>query len=436
MIQFAVFVLAATSFVSLAGAGTNFAVELRRVATLPPTSLNQFIPTGAAPFDLAAAQSNGLNSTSSPSVGSGLARDQNGTLFGITDRGPNALVMTGSDGRERRVLPLPEFAPGIVRLNLRGDSLAIREFIPLRNRNGKPLTGLANEASEEPCYNSANAATPLSPDPGGVDPEGIRCLPDGKFLLSEEYSPSLLVVATNGEVLMRYTPVSKPLPGAGYPVKNILPDAITRRRPNRGFECLALSADGRTAYAILQSALGDAEDARYAGCRVHRVLELDVSDPLAARVTGMFLLPASRAGELRGTKNQNQVKLNDAEWLGPRRLLVLEQDKAAARLRVADLSRATNLLGRPDADALVYEDVHTDIIARQINTASVTTLLELDSLPAIDSKKLEGLAILADDEIALANDNDFGIGENKSGEPSRIWVVRVPGHPFADAVAK
>lgn len=425
-----------TTFVTLLGlatpalAGTNTAPMLIEVAAMPATSLNELRAADAPPFDLAAARHNGLAVTNCPSVGSGLAVNTKGELFGITDRGPNALLEHDANGEERRVLPLPTFAPGIVRLKLHDGALLISEFIALRDRSGKPLTGRSCEATDEPCYASLYDAAPLPPDPGGVDPEGIRCLPDGRFLLSEEYSPSILVVSPRGEVLMRYTPKSKPLPGANYPVKPILPDVVTQRRVNRGFECLALSADGRTAYAILQSSIGDANDPRYAESRLHRVIELDVSDPLVARVTGMFLLPATPAAEMRKTKNQNQVKLNDAEWLGPKRLLMLEQGRKNARLLAADFNHATNLLGRPDADSLALEDTHTDLAERSVQPATVTTLLDLSSLPAIDSTKLEGLEILGPDEVTLANDNDFGIGENESGEPSKLWRVRLPGEPF------
>ena len=39
--------------------------------------------------------------------------------------------------------------------------------------------------------------------------------------------------------------------------------------------------------------------------------------------------------------------------------------------------------------------------------------------------KIEGVAILGPTEIALSNDNDFGIGDNVNGEPSRVWIVRL-----------
>jgi alkaline phosphatase len=43
----------------------------------------------------------------------------------------------------------------------------------------------------------------------------------------------------------------------------------------------------------------------------------------------------------------------------------------------------------------------------------------------ITDNKLEGLAVLSPTEIALSNDNDFGMGDNVSGDPSMIWIVRL-----------
>ena len=97
----------------------------------------------------------------------------------------------------------------------------------------------------------------------------------------------------------------------------------------------------------------------------------------------------------------------------------------------SDATITINLLDQPDTDSLAFENVRTDLAARLVQPANVTTLLDISSLPIIDSHKLEGLVILSHDEIALSNDNDFGIGENQSGELSKVWVVHVPGLPLA-----
>jgi alkaline phosphatase len=420
------FALAITPLASGQPADLSSKPQLTGVFTLPKMTLQLFAPKNH-PYDLESARTNGLNFTDLPSIGSGLARRTDGVWFGISDRGPNSSVKAQKKlGGDRRVMPLPDFCPFIVQMILTNSEIQLPQVIPLTDSQGQPLTGLNNSPDEEAGFASPTAAQPLPPDPGGLDPECIRCLPDGNFIMGEEYSPSIFVVSANGEVLMRYSPKSKPLTGARYPVQPILPDILRERRQNRGFESLALSRDGRTAYAILQSPMGDAKDPHYADSRIIRAVELDLTDPLKARVKAMFLLRASPCSDYPGNERQDQVKFNDAEWLAPRRLLLLEQAKGRAQLIVADFNNATDVLENPDAATLRFEDTATDLAALKISPAKTTPIFSTADIPAIDSDKLEGLVLLGADEIALSNDNDFGIGDNTSAQPSKVWTIRLP----------
>lgn len=390
---------------------------------LPPTRLDTL---GAPPFnasDLATAKANGLRFDDLPSIGSGLALIADREFFGISDRGPNGVVEV--DGAERRTFPLPKFCPFIARFKLADGKIQILETLLLRDGKGKPLTGLSNSKAEGRLYESARAKHPLPLDPNGVDPEGLRVFPDGKFLMSEEYGPSILVVSSNGTVLVRYTPASKPLRGAGYPVQNILPEVLAQRRDNRGFEALALSPDGRTAYAMLQSAAGEAREKRFKRSRVSRAIRLDLTDPLHARVTGHFLMPLSAAAAYGPEQNKAEPKLNDAEWLAPDQLLVLEQGRTEAHLIVADFSAATNLQGRPDENSLEFEAAGANPDALPVQTAHTEVWASTAEFQ-LNNHKLEGLAVLSATEIALANDNDFGLGDNETGEPSSVWILQLP----------
>ena len=384
---------------------------------LPSTSIGSM---GLQPFtstDAARAKTNGLKFDNLPSLGSGLARVGINEFVGISDRGPNGQVGT------RRTFPLPKFCPFISRFKLRDGKIEIQNTTLLTDTQGRPLTGLSNRECEEPLFECAEASTPLPFDPNGIDPEAIRVFPDGKFLISEEYGPSVLVVNTNGQVLMRYVPENKPLPGVTYPVKAILPAVLSQRRTNRGFEALALSPDGRTAYVMLQSPLGDESDSKLKNARISRALRLDLGDPLNARVTGHFLMPLSRAADYSAKLKQSGVKLNDAEWLAPDKLLLLEQAGDTARLIVADFSNATNLQNHPDAATSVFEAAGDDF-QKLPAAASVEVWATIQSLGA-SATKLEGLAILSPTEIAIANDNDFGLGDNKTGTPSSVWILRL-----------
>jgi alkaline phosphatase len=257
-------------------------------------------------------------------------------------------------------------------------------------------------------------------------------LPDGKFLLSEEYSPSILVVATNGRVLMRYTPTSKPLPKATYPVKAILPEIFAHRRDNKGFENLALSADGKFAYALLQTPMGAAAEARYAASRVIRMVKLDVSNPLDAKVVGEYLALTSPAAEYSAKQKQEKISWSDADWIAPDKLVVIEHGKGWVKLRLVDFSEATNLLKHPDESSLRFEEAIADLAGLKVQAASAREVFSSRDVPGIDTDKLEGLVILDPVTIALSNDNDFGLGSNTNGEPSRIWLVHLaqPLAPF------
>jgi alkaline phosphatase len=232
-------------------------------------------------------------------------------------------------------------------------------------------------------------------------------------------------VATNGQILMRYTPTSKPLPNATYPVKAILPEIFAQRRDNKGFENLALSADGKFAYALLQAPMGSVKDPRYADSRVIRVVKLDLSDPLNAKVVGEYLALTSPAKEYSEKLKQDKISWSDADWVAPDKLLIIERGKGLVKLMLLDFSGASNILERDDASSLVFEDATCDLAKLGVKPAQAQEIVSTRDLSGIASDKIEGLVIVSPTEIALSNDNDFGIGENKTGEPSMIWLIRL-----------
>ena len=396
-----------------------------QVYTLGRTNLSGFRVPAYSPETMAGARRNGLEFDDLPSVGSGLARIGANEFVGITDRGPNG---TGGDdeSKGRRTFPLPEFCPAMVKLILTNGQIRVTGVIPLHDGQGRLLTGLSTTEGEERLYASADSPEPIPLDPDGVDPEAIRVLPDGRYVIGEEYSPSILVVGKDGRVLVRYTPKNKPLVGASYPVRAILPAVFAERRINKGFENLALSPDGKWAYAILQSPMGDVHEPRYAESRVHRVLKLEMANPLEAKVARENLALADAADSYAGKQKQQKIHWSDADWLAPDRLLVIERGKSETRLLILDLSRATNILGRPEESTLGFEDATRRLTEQGVMAAEPRQVWSTRSRPEFDGEKLEGLAILNPNEVAIANDNDFGIGEIPNGRPSRIWIVRLP----------
>jgi len=235
-------------------------------ATLPRLPLARFLPDAPGwPDHLADGQA-GSDGTADPApeVDHGIALGGIGSdLFPaaapdeywmVTDRGPNGQVEV--DGKNRRTFPVPRFDPLLLRVRARPDApLTLLQVIPVTTTDGRPVTGLSNDSQRDEAPYDLTGTTPLTADPSGLDTEGLVRAPNGEFWLSEEYSPSILRVSATGTVLTRLVPQGLALRGAGYPVVESLPAVFADRQANRGFESLAITPDGRTLYAALQSPL-------------------------------------------------------------------------------------------------------------------------------------------------------------------------------------
>src|ERR1051326_7917849 len=200
--------------------------------TLPSYSLLNF---GYSQAELDIAQANGLTTTDHPAIGSGLQRLAGNHYISITDRGPNA---DRADGN--KAFPLPQYTPTIVLFQATNNQIVPEAVLPIINDLGLGVTGIPNGPADDGTpYLTVTSTTPLPFNPDGMDIEDVHTRPGGGFILVEEYGPSVVIVSPTGNVLKRYTPVGKTLPGANYTVCDILPPVFKQRRANRGFEGLA-----------------------------------------------------------------------------------------------------------------------------------------------------------------------------------------------------
>lgn len=412
--------LAAFGLLSLASAQEAKVVG---VYTLPPLSLDALNPQLFAE-DIRQAQAHGWPIVDRPGIGSGLFYLGNGRFLGLTDRGPNGDCPEGKDGL---YFPLPRFAPTVVTFHLEeaGRRLRLEASLPLRAPNGSFLSGLPSRRDQKSAYADASCTMPLQQDPAGVDPEDVALLPGGKgYLVVEENAPALLYVDPQGIVRMGYMPKGVGIP-APYPVRDILPQVLALRRENRGLENLALSGDGKTAWAVLQSPIGSTKDPAYAESLVTRAVRLDVSDPLNARVTGLYLIPFSNPKEYPKANKARDMKFSAAAWIGDAQILLLERAEGGARVFLVDFAQATNLLDHPMGQSPDLDRAGVDYGALGIRLPARKLVLETWKLAEFDTDKLEGLTLLEDKRtLAIANDNDFAI-TGKEG-PSRVWLVLLP----------
>ena len=120
-----------------------------------------------------------------------------------------------------------------------------------------------------------------------MDPEGFVINPkNGNFLVSDEYGPSVREFDRNGNLVSTFiTPANLVPRNATSGVANFAGDTgnTAGKRTNRGFEGLAISPDGKYAYAMLQSAMIDEGGGNGS---VNRIVKFDVSTGEAVGQTG------------------------------------------------------------------------------------------------------------------------------------------------------
>ncbi len=424
-----------------AAPGGGRSAKILNEATLPPYSMENF---GFDPVDLAVAAANG-GVTDNPGIGSGLQRLNGNHYLAVTDRGPNIDRTVAVGGDTFKAFPFPQFTPTIVVLKVINGQIVPTDYLSIVNDLNENVTGLPNGPQDDgPGYVSLTTPTtsPLPFNHDGLDTEDIHTLPGGGFILVEEYSSSIVIVSDTGNVLKRYTPGGKTLaaaeytpgvitPAANYSVSDRLPSVLKQRRANRGFEGIAVSDDGLTAYTAMQSPMGSTSaTSAYRDSSLVRILRMDISDPLDLKVTGQFVLYMSPVSTYPAGNFARDMKFSATSWVSPDRLLFLERtDKTGlggAKLILVDLTNATDVTGRADAGTpLIYEKATTDLSLLDPPVIPATSQVVLDvnaELPSITDFKLEGLSILNANTVSISNDNDFGIGD-ASGRSSKIWEI-------------
>ena len=361
------------------------------------------------------------------SIGSDLWHDPGDSrhrFWMMTDRGPNGRVNVA--GEKRRTFPAPEFTPMIVQVEVRDKEIRILRKLPLVDSCGVPVTGISNTEGrdEEPFAHDGLRRLPYNPS--GLDTEGLVRTASGDFWLADEYGPSLVRCDANGKVLRRFVPAGLKLEGAGYPVADCLPGILARRKKNRGFEGLTLGPDGKTLYAIVQSPLQNPDKRTGAASRNLRLLAFDIAGqkPIAEYV---YRLDPSVKTMVSGL-----AMLSDTT------MLVLERTGSKAWLYKIDLAKATNILGgKWDGPATSPSlEATNDVATAGIAALPKTLAVDLSQVPGLP-EKIEGIAVLDARTIAIANDNDFDIGDfdregnnHGAGIKGRLCILRLASPLF------
>jgi hypothetical protein len=286
--------------------------------------------------------------------------------------------------------------------------VTLRETHMLSDRTGHALIGSAN------AFASERSAQGLR-----FDPEGIRASGRGSFYISDEYGPSIREFNAVGRQI---GDVAVPdrfgvLHFSANPDEELPPANTSGRYPNKGMECLAISADGGTLFGLMQGPLLqdgvlDA-DRKRVGTNV-RLLEIQ----LKTGRTREFLYPLESP----------DLGCSEIETIAPGRFLVIERDSkpglagAIKRLYEIDVREATDIsnlkslpsTGIPEGVRPVTKRLFLDLLDPKWGLAG-------ESFPP----KIEGIAFgpkLSDGSrvLLITSDNDF-----KPDEATHIYAFAV-----------
>ncbi|MDZ8186394.1 MAG: phytase [Nostoc sp. ChiSLP02] len=362
----------------------------------------------------------------------GIAANGNLKFITHTDRGPN-----GEANGSNRPFFLPDFQPEIVsfELNRTTGEIIITKRTKLLCQDGTtPLTGLPNlqgvgnglAYTDEIAVDLNNNV--LANDPLGADLEGIVIAKNGDYWMVDEYRPAIYHFDSNGKLIERFIPqgtATAPNPDqpAGTFGIEVLPAVYAQRRNNRGFEAVAL--EGNKLYAFIQSPIDNPDVANDATSKASlnlRILEFNI---FTKQVTGEYLY---RLEGLPGTD-----KIGDAVSLGNGKFAVVERDDNGTSvgnklIYQIDLAGATNI-NNPAKFTLPTGKTIEQLTAEELAAANITPVTKslianAAQLGYIGVEKLEGLALVAPNTLALINDNDFNVTGNTPAE--RLGILELP----------
>ena len=324
------------------------------------------------------------------------------------------------------------------------------DTILLTDAAGEPLTGL--DPAEGGIRRAAGGFPDLPQASNGrvsIDAESLVLLPDGGFLIGDEYGPYIYRFSAAGRMLAAIRPPeafipkrkgkdhfssNNPGPGAAEPEPRN-PEA--GRQNNQGFEGMSLTPDGRFLAVILQSATRQ-DGGTSPETRQHtRILYYDLSNIDLPRLVREYVVPLPVFDNAEGKKRI--AAQSELLALDETRFLLLSRDSgsgygmkdATSRYRKIDLldtSRATNIAGS-NYDGTVPV-APGGKLAGGIVPATLTPFIDLNDNAQLGkfglhngepndrnnlSEKWEGMALLPaldpahprDFFLFVVNDNDF-----------------------------
>ncbi len=371
-----------------------------------------------------------------------------GTLFAQPDRGYNVAGTTNYVPRFNKITvaftPAPSGATAQNQV-----SLTLADTIKFTESDGTPMTSLDPTSSGT----GTRAGLPAMPQAFNgrlsLDAEGIVVNADGSIWVSDEYGPYIFRFTADGRLTSAIRPPeaitpkrggadsfasNNPGPGQAAPVPA---DPTTGRQNNQGLEGLSVSPDGRTLFALLQSAARQDGGTGGTGPRRHtRLLAYDLTVAGNPTLKGEYVvaLPTFQLGTATRVPAQSEMlAINNTQFL------VLARDgngrgiaSATSLYRsilVYDISGATNIAGTA-YDTTTTPIAPGGVLAAGIVPATSAVLVDMNNAAQLAkfglnngpvdnvntlSEKWEALALVpafdpgapSDWFLFVGNDNDF-----------------------------
>ncbi len=321
--------------------------------------------------------------------------------WGLSDRGPGGGLLSYETRVQRFTIDIA--ASGAI------SNFQIAETVKFTDA-GQPLNG--------------QAPNPVGTLGRSFDPEGFVINPrNGNLLVSDEYGPSLLEFSRSGQLLRRFTvpPNLAPKVGATTDYAAVPPTLTAGREPNRGFEGLAISPDGRYAYAMLQN--GAVQDGWSNGTRglYTRIVKFDTVTGLAV---AQYAYGLESIGQGRG--------ISAIVALGDDRFLVLERNNRGIGVGATLASPDKNVYEISLGGAVDVSNINlpaTGAFAGAVSKVAKVMDLDANTLAALGGKspeKWEGLAVgpqLANGSyfILAGTDNDYSVTQSGSGTQFDVY---------------
>lgn len=315
-------------------------------------------------------------------------------LYALCDRGPNYTISADKPHKSTIIFPEPTFSPfiGVIDI-IKGKSANLTKVVTIK-WNNELATGIPTPIGQHkdnslpiPAdlnFNSISAMGII-----GVDPESLDIDGDGNFWIGDEYGPSIIKTNRKGEIINILSPEIG------------LPKILENGPVNRGFEALAVAPNGKI-YAVMESILdfnGQTKDT----ANFIRMVEID---PITNK-TRMFAYSFDK----NVYRNNLSVKIGDLVAIDDTHFLIIEQGMTDSGMRniiyCIDISDATNI-----SNIRLPKEKIT--LRSMVQTIKKTKLLDIREYNW-PFEKLEGIALLSDDSIAITNDNDFGFSLSING---------------------